>query len=227
MPRRTIEYQQGHGFDMSTNSLIGMKLLRDHLTALQKEFDFVQGLGFYGSRTKGRAREFNPEQPDKLGSDFDLCLFYDGADFQGNNGDFETNIQAKVIKFISSRVPNIKQGEGSTVIIDISRKATNESLNEFITSVRQDTDPFSLNNRKLLARFFLGVGDGLYENRTYILNELSKQDNGDNLLNILMQRLHGFERIRNDDPDHPNQNPIPYSGYPKTIAEAKKYFITL
>lgn len=120
---------------------------------------------------------------------------------------------------------NIKQGKGSTVLIDISKKATDLSLENFYEGVRSNTNPFSLETRKLLARFFLGIGTGLYKNRTYILDELNKKLNGDQLFEILMQRLHGFERTRNDDPDHPNKNPVSYEGYPKTIVEARSYFL--
>lgn len=196
----------------------------------------MKGLGFYGSRTKGLEKGFNPEQPDKLGSDFDLCVFYDGSVFAPNASEtgnlprdqsqFEVELQGRIINFVTTKMENVKQGEGSTVLVDISQKATDLSLEDFYEGVRSNTNPFSLKTRKLLARFFLGIGTGLYENRTYILDELNKQPNGDKLFEILMQRLGAFERTRNDDPDHPNKNPVPYEGYPKTIEEARSYFLT-
>lgn len=119
-----------------------------------------------------------------------------------------------------------KQGKGSTVLVDISKKATDLSLEDFYEGVRSNTNPFSLKTRKLLARFFLGIGTGLYENRGYVLNEFEKQIDSALLFQNLMQRLGAFERIRDDDPDHPNKNPVPYEGYPKTIGEARIYFLT-
>lgn len=52
-------YQQAHRFDISDQSFVGLRLLQGELFRIQGEFNFVKGLGFYGSRTKGKAREFN------------------------------------------------------------------------------------------------------------------------------------------------------------------------
>lgn len=142
-----------------------------------------------------------------------------------NQSQCEVELQGRIIDFVTDNMKNVKQGKGSTVIIDISQATTDKSLNEFIDSVELNTDPFSLNIRKLLARFFLGVGIGLYENRKYILDELGKRQNGDELFEILMQRLGAFERTRNEVLDHPNLNPVPYQGYPKTIERARSYFL--
>lgn len=236
MNQTSETYQRVHRFDISDQSFLGMRLFQSELSRIQEEFNFVKGLGFYGSRTKGRAREFNPETTDKLGSDFDVCVFYDGsifsADVLENNtfpkdkSQIENELQKRIINFVTSNMKNVKQGKGSTVIIDISKEETDMSLNDFYDGVRSNTNPFSLKTRKLFARFFLGVGTGLYENRTYILNELSKKLNGDKLFGILMLRLGAFERTRDDDRDHPNINSVPYEGYPKTIAEARIYFLT-
>lgn len=234
MSQNLENYQQTHRFDISDQSFVGLRLLRGEFR-IQEEFNFVKGLGFYGSRTKGRAREFNLLLPWRRGSDFDVCVFYDGSIFNTNastTGDlpkdqsqFEVELQGKIIDIVTTKMKKTKQGKGSTVLIDISKKATDRSLEDFYEGVRSNTNPFSLETRKLLARFFLGIGTGLYENRTYILDELNKKPNGDELFGILMQRLHGFERTRNDDPDHPNETPVPYEGYPKTIKEARRYFI--
>ncbi len=229
-------YQKAHRFDISPMSLVGMELLRSELGQIHQEFSFVKGLGFYGSRTKGRAREFNPNIPDQLGSDYDVCVFYDGSilnanasatgDLPNDQSQFEVEIQGRIINFVTTKMKTIKQGKGSTVIIDISKEATDESLNDFYEGVRTNTNPFSFKTRKLLARFFLGVGSGIYENRKYVLDAFSKQPNGDELFNILMQRLGAFERTRDDESDHPNKNAVPYEGYPKTIQEARKFFLT-
>ncbi len=71
----------------------------------------------------------------------------------------------------------------------------------------------------LVSRFFLAVGDGVYENRQYILNYINDLDrssnNGNRYLSALMDMLHNFDRK-----DLTNQYDLPH-----TIEEARKYFL--
>lgn len=258
------QYLLSHRFRISEQSMVLVKTLRNELPGLHKEFKITEGMSFFGSRTKGFEKEFDQNKPDQLGSDLDLCVFYDGsvfgkeiragepppvetlvldpatkdikidhrqaqhmADLTRARHQFEAQLQNRVKGRVNFLKDNKIDQEGKSVfIVDISEDATKRALGEFYESVKINDGQFSDENLKLLSRFFLGVGKGLYKNRKYIFDELKKREDGDKLLNILMQRLGSFERTRDDNPNKPNAYQIPFESYPKTIEEAEDFFLT-
>lgn len=261
----TSPYLETHRFRIHENSLGLMKGLRTSLNELNQEFKIIKGLSYFGSRTKGLEYDYDPHMPDVLGSDIDICVFYDGAVFGDNpqkeeellaaslvfdhttgnlsidprkaqhqreltraRRQFEVDLQGKFKERITTHMDEKILQEGNSIfIVDISQAATRRSLNEFYESVRLNDDKFSFTdeNLKLLSRFFLGVGDGLYENRRFILEELEKRPDGDRLFPILMQRLGEFERTR-DTLEKKVKEPVLFTKYPKSIEEARHFFLT-
>lgn len=257
-------YLENHRFLIHDRSLAMIRSLRDNLVELNKEFKLISGLSFFGSRTKGLENEYNPNKPDKLGSDFDFCVFYDGTafgrevradeplpreilvidpvtkglridsvkarhfrDLQNARHHFEADLQHRCRETVLNSMDNQINQEGKSIfIVDISKDATSRALEEFYASVQMNEGHFSDENVKLLSRFFLGVGDGLYSNRLFILDHLQKRPDGEKLFKILMQRLGEFERTRDNLPEKPSTDATPYGSYPTTIEEAKKYFLT-
>ena|SRR3989338_1351423 len=234
-------YLQSHRFQISEQSMSLLKTLRNELPVVNKEFKVIEGLGFFGSRTKGLEKENDQNQPEKLESDVDLCVFYDGSLFGYDNSSltfhqsnlnrarhqFEAQLQDKFKERIKSYFNNKIDQEGESIfVVDISKDATLRALDEFYKSVSLNETQNSEENHKLLARFFLGVGEELYKNRKFILDQFKKREDGDRLIQILMQRLGKFERTPDYIPNKSNRQIVPFEGYPKTIEEAENFFLT-
>lgn len=114
-------------------------------------------------------------------------------------------------------------------LLDISETVTNGTIAAFRFSVDNHPDfskhpelldPFALG---LTSRFFLGVGEGLYRNREYILRKFEEMGaNGERYFQALMSYLHYTERTKPGE-----KRAVPqYQHYPQTIAEARQYFVT-
>jgi hypothetical protein len=123
-----------------------------------------------------------------------------------------------------------KSGDG--LRIDISKEATDNQLEIFLESAQPFidliTDDATLventgnpSTQNLYFRFFLSIGEEVYENRKYILDRLKSIPNGDKYFHILMKNMAWFER-ENHDPKKA-QTPS-YGKYPLTIADAERYF---
>lgn len=99
--------------------------------------------------------------------------------------------------------------------IDISQEATDDLLKHYIDdpNFRGDTEQ----KQKMLSRFMLGIGDGLYRNRKYILDRLENIPRGEDIFNMIMWNLQDFER-RKEEGD--------YNRYPTSISDAREYFLT-
>lgn len=264
MDQHSERYLHTHRFNISKQSLTLLKSLRKTLPELQKEYKIIQGLSFFGSRTTGLEKENDQNQPEQLGSDLDICVFYDGSVF-GNQAQanepipkgtlainhvtrdlkidrrksqhqellnwaryrFAAELQKSVKERIISLMDyKIKQEGESIFIVDISEDATLRSLNAFYNSLQSKEDQFSDENKKLLSRFFLGVGEGLYGNRQFIFDQLKKRSDSNQLLQTLMRRLGEFERTRDVLINKPKTIIIPFEVYPQTIDEAERYFLT-
>jgi predicted nucleotidyltransferase len=128
-------------------------------------------------------------------------------------------------------------GRNKTVqIIDISPQATDRMLRYFIDEINRDTNygkqPLKLQEVsnptfKLLSRFYLAVGDGIYKNRKYILDQLDRLEQqgeeGERYFKVLMEYLQYSERTKTTTK---RTGIVPYQNYPKSIAEAREYFLT-
>src|SRR5215469_1536883 len=67
-------------FAIDAENLELFLLLKATLPDVQKQFPFIKGVGFFGSRTKGKTRSTDSEMP----SDIDICLFSDSSEEPAN-----------------------------------------------------------------------------------------------------------------------------------------------
>lgn len=129
---------------------------------------------------------------------------------------------------------------GNTILLrDLSQKVTDKTLQDFaheIFSLQREhrinfddpeafvrIDHFSRSGFDLCSRFFLAVGSDVYKNRQYILDTLEKTPRGREVFKAIMCFLQRLERTRSV----PGKPPLtPYPHYPKTIEEARRYFLT-
>lgn len=184
---------------------------------VQEQFPFVKGLGFFGSRTKGTSRDGSSGAP----SDIDLCVFFNRSEEPVNPRDSlldgENKITyAKAVAWdkthgfiaVRNRLEEVNTDiEFDFHEIDISEVATDELLERYTNGIDgRDED--------MPVRFLMGIGDGLFENRRYILEKLKELpgDRGEEVFRRIIQKLRDFEDREDETP------------YPETIAEAMDYF---
>lgn len=214
-------------FVVNLESMTKFKKLAVAFLELKQEYPWLSGLGFFGSRTKGK---------DRMESDFDICVFYNtnrmNALSVGVKQDWNQIIE-KLEQQASAKLDRRLKDWAGGLRIDISQEATKSRLKMFKDAAKphidQDIDDGVLNavgippTQDLYSRFFLVVGDEVYENRKYILDQLKASPDGEKYFQILMKSLAWFER-QNDDqskPKTPN-----YEGYPTTLEEAENYFLS-
>lgn len=217
-------------FVISPESIAGMKRLRGCFLELKQQYPFLSGLGFFGSRTKGKENEK---------SDFDICIFYDSSKIhlptQKRREDWD-QIKTKLGKQINTHLDWNLLNEPPTVIIDINPEITRNDFELFIQSatpfINRDVNSLgrfellinrigSISIHQLYLRFILAVGDEVYSNRRYILEQFKTTPNGDKYFQIFMKLLALHERgteVRYSVPT--------YTHYPQTIEQAEKYFLT-
>jgi len=212
-------------FVISRESIGGMKSVRTKLEELKGKHPELSGLGFFGSRITGA------ESP---GSDYDVCIFYDSSKIYapfGNKLEWQ-QLKRELEKGVSTRFDQKIFGEaGGGLTIDISRESTDKDLELLKRYVDPSLSDRQFNNKDfddlmapyfsgLVARFFLVVGEEVYANRKYILDQLQSWPQGEKYFQILMKCLAWAERgdIR--------KRSLPgFKGYPKTLDEASKYFL--
>ena len=234
MPEAVANQLEQKRFVITPESLNAMKRVRDALPGLQEQYPFLSGVSFFGSRTKGIEHE---------GSDLDLRIFYDTSKSKDLTSTFGG---------LSQAVPHVKKdskyelaGKISAIAglnldtshdgwaVDISKERTDKYI-EMFTEISSEgiggegaTDDLIDHIRStppgqnLLGQFFLAIGDGVYANRAYILDQFSQVPHGEEYFQILMECLARMERASN----HKYLTPR-YEGLPKTINEARKYFLT-
>lgn len=212
-------------FSISTESLKRFKSLRDSFEALQKKYTYLSGLGFFGSRTKGAETEI---------SDYDVCFFYNSVRItqigMGTRDEWEeiiTQLQSLLDTTFDHRIHFNSAG----LRINISYENTIHSLEMFIEEVddlskiiSEETLIFDAINplltQDLCARFFLGIGDELYENRKLILDYLQSLKHGETYLRLLMAELAYFEQFNKRDPVSISSK----FTYPSTFDEVRTMF---
>ena len=87
---------------------------------------------------------------------------------------------------------------GSILLVDISQAGTDKALEKFFRYIdgfqnADDIKPDGINGPtfELVSRFFLGVGDALYENRKYVEQEINKKNDREKYMRGL-EVCHGF-----------------------------------
>lgn len=127
---------------------------------------------------------------------------------------------------------NQETGHNATIqIFDISPKATDIALREFEREVDISTnygkEPLKIERVtpttfELLSRFYLGVGDGLYQSRQYILDQFTAMPNGERYFSALMSHLNYHERTKSTE----KRAGLSPARLPSSISEGREYFIT-
>lgn len=235
----SLEYLAHKRFDISQDS---MQLMRSVSSELQQDESFkVKGVAFWGSRTKGLA---------KVTSDLDTAVFYDGSQYPTDyyvyqpeeklesalregvkaKSDHIKAIRQKAASLVAGKVPTMESTEhlmDSICPVDISFK----NLDYLLDTYRHDTqtDIGSVQRFELVSLFFLGIGDGLYQARSYVLDKLG---NDDVLFARIMNDLSSLERPQFNQgktffpaPRSKRNEPPIYPMYPQTIAAAREYFL--
>lgn len=194
-----------HRFILKKVDLGILHSLRSGYEEVREEHPEIKGLSFYGSRTKGRSTH---------SSDIDVYLFYNGSEIEGSKQDQKESLRS-VRKLLGKFAvkPAGQKVELSLFTEDISVEKTN-ILFDLYSSGRHCREWTS--NLSMISRFFLGVGQGLYTHRAYILNALDKRSDGEVIFQAFMSSLKSFERGRLGEPI--------YDRYPESIREAKDYF---
>lgn len=207
-------------FPVTEGSLEVMKKARDVFAELKVEFPYLSGVGFFGSRTRGMERS---------DSDMDACIFYDA-----NQLLIDTNIDNEMARIRDrfSEVTGVPLGQHIGWSKDLSQEKTDIDIYNFfkfagMVGNRNRGEAIAVLERipetqNLFSRFFLAVGDGVYDNRQYILDQFSEVPEGDKYFGLLMGSLASFERD-----NRPDRSDIPlYTRYPQTIVAAREYFLT-
>lgn len=224
-----FERLKRHRFVIKPESMEGFKSLRSTFQEMQQQYPYLSGLGFFGSRTKGA---------EKKRSDYDTIAFYDSSKMTSGTMIVKDWMQIvnKLDRSLGRRThidqkmkPKLLDGSIGALKIDISETATNEDLAKFKESadpyIHRDIDDIlgkvdGIHADHIMSRFHLSVGDDVYANRKYILDQLSTSQNGDKYFQILMRLLGEVERLFGSS-STPN-----FDRLPQTIDEARRYFIT-
>lgn len=230
----SLEYLAHKRLDISKDSIELMKSVSSELQ--QDESLKVRGVAFFGSRIKGLSKET---------SDLDMAVFYDGSNYPEDRyvydpdklpdikksveakTDHEVTIIRKAASLVAGKVPlaeSIEKQIDSILTVDISPKNLDYLLEDYKSNAQKD---MSASKLSLVSIFLLGVGDGLYQARKYILDKLG---NNDTLFSTIMRDLSTVERPQSNTffpaPRSKAIVPPEYLGYPQTISEARKYFLT-
>lgn len=219
-----------HRFRPKPEDRVVLDKARNAFEAVQVKYPQIKGLAFYGSRTKGLSGRF---------SDLDVYIFYDGSElknpydegFHPNNlepekmkkwYEYDQTVGKKAVldntrKMIQDAIedPN-NEYPGHPGIhafnADISQEATDDLIRQLVEEPTDVYDP----HQRIVSRFYLGIGDGLYQGRKYILDRLESVPKGEDIFKLLMEVLQNVERKAGQE--H-------FKGYPQSIAEARKYFL--
>lgn len=176
---------------------------------------------------KGRARP---------NSDLDMFIFYDGSElknpydgFDPANFDnekakkwheYDQTVGKKAVLFNARKDLSlaVSDSTGYSLVelsisdVDISEETTDDLLKQYIDNPNYGEDHW----RQMASRFLLGIGDGLYRNRKYILDSLENIPRGEDIFSIIMANLKFFERRTEESY---------YNRYPASIKDAREFFL--
>lgn len=217
-----IRNLETHRFNIKSES----KNLIDSVKASFEEYKIQEpslvGITFFGSRTLSK---------ENTGSDIDFCVHFDSSVYKPE----DRSKKRKELLYYFENVAKQKGVTGIPFIVDGSQEMTDRLIKSFKGDVVKNTNsfnhPYKIDKRGvgvlnwgLVSRFFLGIGDGLYKSRQYILERLQSDPNGEKYFQVLMQFLQFCERTVKTE-KRPEGLPK-YRNFPKSIAEAKEYFLT-
>ena len=223
-------------FIITKESMRAFKGFRSVLEDMQVDKPWLKGLAFFGSRTI--SAEISR-------SDVDLFVFYDGEEYMEKGSSpaliwvdgrmksvkerpksttfpkesilshLETLIDRKIGRWYSI-MQQKSGGDAEFVGVDISKRQTDLVFEDFVRKVNSD-DVAPVN---IVTRFLLSVGKPVYENRKYILDKIAQLDEPDKYISALMNGLQDFERSKK------KEHAISYAHFPRTLSEARDYFLT-
>ncbi len=217
-----------HHFGISPESMELLKDARAQFIKLKEKIPELGGITFFGSRTLGT------EKPE---SDIDCVLFAELNESPEKKYDHLFELKGKAQEELNLYQKNTNSLVPYSImdIIDISKEGTDEDIKDFQHLVNEQkrgrlgftkgstTQP-PPSASSLITRFFLGIGEGLYENRKYILEKLAQEKDGDMLWQKIIEYLSYFERTGKTA----KRPGLPaYENYPQTLAEAEKFFINI
>lgn len=226
------EVNENMRFRPHQESLAVLKDIREKLKGVQGHDPAIRGLAFFGSRVLGVEKE---------DSDVDIVVFYDS--------DIQKRTQTKVTTKNIERRLKVGKTLGTYPVgpmeywgqktskrffsLDIAPSSLDKKIQEFVALTDTLTNHFTqqidigkLNWRlglralEFASLFFLSIGDSVYQARKHMLDELEKLPNGDAYFATLMKLVSFLERGISSK----RKLPV-FSGYPQTIADARKYFI--
>lgn len=225
MAEDNISQLEQKRFVINSESMQGLKDMRHVFTQLQQQYPWLSGLGFFGSRTKGQERS---------NSDFDTVVFYN-SDRIHNIPDGTPAQWADIFAILRGNNRNLDSHllNSNELRVNISQERTDHQLEMFkeVTAslLNQEVDDDTLIDKvnvppteNLVLRFFMAVGDEVYQSRRYILEKLKADPNGEKYFQVLIKYLAWFERESKD----PVRPAISYKRYPQSIEEAEQFFLT-
>lgn len=229
LPINNSEIKSDYRFNISPESMELFKDIRSEFLKLKENLPELSGMTFFGSRTLGR---------EKKESDIDSVLFIETENTSSGKNPISklssTDIKEKVEKELNFHQKNKNSLAQLSIIwtIDTSLKETDNDFNDFKNLVKEQRRGrlgFTRENTtmpqpaaaKLVARFFLGFGEGLYKNRKYILDRLEHEKEGEIFWQKIIEYLSYIERTAKTSK---RLGLLSYDNYPKTIQEAQKFF---
>jgi predicted nucleotidyltransferase len=223
-----------HRFIITPESREMLNGIREQLPRIQEESPWVEGVGFFGSRTRGQENE---------SSDLDVIVFYN-SDFDSTNVVHERDVESltdsvgATVNLHPFEDDHVKNVPFRYDISSTNLRNDIVKLEEAIQIVKDDgNDILSLTPRQVLDRaedhgsdlgnldylFMLAVGDDVYKARKFVLDQLAQTPDGDTAIAFISNILNYKERdrARKKRPDTPD-----YDNYPTTIEAARKYYRT-
>ncbi len=206
-----------------------MQELKQWLPDLHKQFPEVKGFGFFGSRTLGT---------EKSTSDLDTVVFYNSHDIPQEEAVPRTPLStlrrpktdrmAQLDTVMKAKLSKNHLEHSSLIAVDIEPHTTQAYVVALIEAIENnEIDKNPKTNRLdrstaymayLMSRFYLATGREVYQSRKQVLDYLQKFPKGEKYFKVLMNHLAYTERAK-----HPQTGLPPL---PKTIAEARQYFLT-
>ncbi len=250
-PKRPAVNLETHRFAISPESMLLMKETREMFRQLQGKYPELVAMSFFGSRIIGKehgASEKVFTHP-VLGSstiktpesDLDLIIFCDET-LDTLDSLYHESVPSRVVTIMDdvasfSRLLKEEKGISNRLHIngiDVSPEATKEDLTYFKIKILE-----SISNPPLQIEFSIGAGSDSFYNlaarflltigdsgkiRKEIIDDFSKDKNGEAYWSVLMETLSEFERSEYDKKTGGSSG-IPGYNYPKTLAEGREYFL--
>lgn len=224
LPRNKETYR----FELSDETIKYLKQAKLDLFELQKIAPCIKGFTFFGSRiVKGETEK----------SDLDYIIFYDEEEYRVQDYSHLPSIYNiynewreldKRLTFnewlvMVNNKSQCKVPYGVGAAINVSSDGIKNNVAGFIREIEKyPKDKLGGYSWSIVSTFFLGVGDEIEKIRYEILSRIEREKNGEAIFQAVMEKLSSVERTM---ATKKRPGLTDYIGYPKTIAEAKKYFL--